>query len=67
MISDDGVIPIEIPFLANQLSPNTSFTWNYTTVPQTGLDGREVPYPRGRILGGSSSISSNVAETPRVG
>ena len=33
------------------------YDWNYTTTPQSGFNGRSVPYPRGRILGGSSSIS----------
>lgn len=35
----------------------TAVTWNYTTVPQSRLDGRILTYPRGRVLGGSSSIS----------
>jgi choline dehydrogenase-like flavoprotein len=31
--------------------------WGYWTVPQTHLDGRRIPIPRGRVLGGSSSIN----------
>ncbi|KAI0357960.1 alcohol oxidase [Trametes cingulata] len=50
-------VPLEIPFLASQLQPNTAFDWNYTTVPQSGLGGRTVAYPRGRVLGGSTSIN----------
>lgn len=46
---------IEIPFFATNVSP--SFDWNYTTVPQAALDNRTIPYPRGFVLGGSSSIS----------
>jgi choline dehydrogenase len=34
--------------------------WNYQTVPQPGLDGRTMYFPRGRILGGSSSINGLV-------
>ncbi|MFT4307233.1 MAG: GMC family oxidoreductase N-terminal domain-containing protein [Microbacterium sp.] len=30
------------------------------TVPQPGLDGRSVPWPRGRVLGGSSAINGMV-------
>lgn len=32
--------------------------WNYTTAPQPGLDGREMYWPRGKVLGGSSSINA---------
>ncbi|OBZ73035.1 Pyranose dehydrogenase 1 [Grifola frondosa] len=56
-ISDEGVLPVEVPFLAAQLEPNTPFCWNYTTTPQSGLNGRVVQYPRGKMLGGSSSIN----------
>ena len=52
-----GVLPIEVPFLYTELSPNTAFDWNYTTTSQAGFDGHVVPYPRGRVLGGTSSIS----------
>lgn len=47
----------EVPFLAGALTPNSPYDWNYTTVPQIGLQGRSVPYPRGRMLGGTSSTS----------
>ncbi|KZT29324.1 GMC oxidoreductase [Neolentinus lepideus HHB14362 ss-1] len=53
----DGNPYLEVPLLATQLSPNTSYTWNYTTVPQQGLNNRQIPYPRGRIVGGTSSIN----------
>ncbi|KAI0270489.1 aryl-alcohol-oxidase from pleurotus Eryingii [Gloeopeniophorella convolvens] len=54
----DTVDPIiQIPFLCTTLAPDTIVTWNYTTVPQPGLDGRAIPYPRGRTLGGSTSIN----------
>ncbi|KAH9003801.1 aryl-alcohol-oxidase from pleurotus Eryingii [Lactarius hatsudake] len=32
-------------------------SYNETTVPQTGLGGRSIGYPRGRTLGGSSSVN----------
>lgn len=32
--------------------------WNYDTVPQEQLDGRQVYWPRGKVLGGSSSINA---------
>lgn len=32
--------------------------WRYVTVPQPGLGGRVVPYPRGKVVGGSSTINA---------
>ena len=32
--------------------------WRYTTSEQADLGGRVVPYPRGKVLGGSSSINA---------
>ncbi|MEO6471868.1 MAG: GMC family oxidoreductase N-terminal domain-containing protein [Aeromicrobium sp.] len=31
--------------------------WGYHTTPQTHLNGRELPQPRGKVVGGSSSIN----------
>ncbi|ESK90669.1 aryl-alcohol oxidase [Moniliophthora roreri MCA 2997] len=36
---------------------NTHLDWNYTSVPQPGLNNRTLPYPRGHVLGGSSCFS----------
>ncbi|KIK65201.1 hypothetical protein GYMLUDRAFT_220474 [Collybiopsis luxurians FD-317 M1] len=55
--SDEGLETVEVPLLCPNLSPNTNLDWNFTTVPQVGLNNRSVPYPRGRLLGGSSSIN----------
>ena len=55
--SDQNVLLSEIPFTWTRLSPNTPYDWNYTTTPQAGLAGRVIPYARGHMLGGSSSIS----------
>jgi len=35
--------------------------WGYDTVPQDALEGRRVVFPRGRVLGGSSSINAMMA------
>jgi choline dehydrogenase len=32
--------------------------WDYLTEPQQGLDGREIFWPRGKVLGGSSSMNA---------
>lgn len=36
----------------------TDADWRHSTVSQSGLDGRSVDYPQGRLLGGSSSINA---------
>ncbi|KAF5318063.1 hypothetical protein D9619_012083 [Psilocybe cf. subviscida] len=56
-VSDDGVVPIQAPFLGPTVTPNTPWDWNYTVVPQAGMDSRTFNYPRGRVLGGSSSAN----------
>lgn len=43
--------------MAPHLAPNTPQDWNYTTVPQTALNGRILPYPLGHVLGGTTAIS----------
>lgn len=37
-----------------------TYNWRFETVPQKGLDGRSVFTPRGRALGGSSSINGMI-------
>ena len=56
-ISNEGVLPSIVPFLAPNLVPASPETWNFTTTPQVSLANRILPYARGRMLGGSSSIS----------
>ncbi|KAG9001406.1 hypothetical protein FRB90_011628, partial [Tulasnella sp. 427] len=47
-------IPIEAYF--NGLM-NTPYDWKYLTAPQPGLDYRNISWPRGKVLGGSSAIN----------
>ena len=55
--SNAGVTASIIPLLCTTLAPDTPYDWNYTTTPQAGLNGRTVPYARGKVLGGSTTIS----------
>ncbi|KAJ7149769.1 aryl-alcohol oxidase [Mycena crocata] len=55
--SNIGVIDSIIPMLPALLNPRTPFDWNYTTTPQAGFDGRSIDYPRGHLLGGSTSVN----------
>jgi len=51
---------IEIPAGILGLLPNRKFNWAFQTEPQPGLGGRRGYQPRGRTLGGSSSINAMV-------
>ncbi|KAJ7151935.1 alcohol oxidase [Mycena filopes] len=55
--SNAGVLDIIVPFFGPIATPNTPQDWNFTTTPQVGLNGRSVSYPRGFVLGGSSSVN----------
>ncbi|KAK0459149.1 aryl-alcohol-oxidase from pleurotus Eryingii [Desarmillaria tabescens] len=46
-----------VPFFCTLATPNTPLDWNFTTVPQPGLNGRAIPLPRGFGLGGSSAVN----------
>ncbi len=49
---------IHMPAGLARLAGNTRINWNYETVPQPGLGGRTIWWPRGKVLGGSSSINA---------
>jgi choline dehydrogenase len=48
---------IHVPLGYGVLFKNKTVNWMYQTVPEPGLDGRSVFQPRGKVLGGSSSIN----------
>ena len=48
---------IAIPAAFSQLF-RTKYDWSYSTTPQAHVDGRRLEWPRGRVLGGSSSINA---------
>ncbi|GII91718.1 GMC family oxidoreductase [Sinosporangium siamense] len=55
----DDRLEIRIPAAFGKLF-KTAYDWNYTTAPQPGLAGRSLYWPRGRTLGGSSSINAQM-------
>ncbi|KAF5346542.1 hypothetical protein D9756_010032 [Leucocoprinus leucothites] len=55
--SNEGVVDSIVPFFCAQAVPFTPWDWNYTTIPQKGINNRSVIYPRGHLLGGSSSVN----------
>ena len=54
--SDDRFL-IKLPLGLLRAFRDPSLTWGYLSEPEPGLAGRALPVPRGRVLGGSSSIN----------
>lgn len=48
---------IHIPAGFLRLLDHPSITWRYKTAPEGNTSNREIVFPRGRVLGGSSSIN----------
>ena len=48
---------INIPVGFSKLLNNPKYNWNFATQPETNVKGRSIPIPRGKTLGGSSSIN----------
>jgi len=53
----DNKIWIHIPIGYGKLFKDARVNWMYQTEPEPELDGRQVFQPRGKVLGGSSSIN----------
>ncbi|KAJ8516164.1 hypothetical protein ONZ45_g6506 [Pleurotus djamor] len=56
-ISNEGIEDAIVPLFGPDMTPDKPWNWNYTVAPQLGLDNRTFPYPRGKLLGGSSSVN----------
>jgi choline dehydrogenase len=54
---EDTNLWIHVPLGYGKLFKDKSVNWMYQTEPEPGLDGRTVFQPRGKVLGGSSSIN----------
>lgn len=48
---------IHIPAGFTKLLEHPTLTWGFKADKDSGLNGREINYPRGKVLGGSSSIN----------
>jgi choline dehydrogenase-like flavoprotein len=57
---DDKSLAIHIPAGAVAMVPTSFKNWAYETTPQKGLNGRQGYQPRGKVLGGSSSINAMI-------
>jgi choline dehydrogenase len=51
---------IHMPLAMRRLSPNDRFNWKLATEPEPHCHGREIVIPRGKVLGGSSSINAMI-------
>ena len=51
---------IHVPAAVGALLFHKTMGWSYKTAPQAALGGREIPVPRGRVLGGCSSTNGMV-------
>ncbi len=56
----DRSIFIQMPTALSIPMNGTKYNWKYMTLPEPGLNGRQVHCPRGKVLGGSSSINGLV-------
>ena len=53
----DNNLWIHVPLGYGKLFKEKTVNWMYQTEPEPGLNGRQVFQPRGKVLGGSSSIN----------
>ena len=51
---------IHIPSFVAAAIGREATNWRFATVPQPGMAGRQIPVPRGRVVGGSGSINGMV-------
>ncbi|MFB9644683.1 GMC family oxidoreductase [Microbacterium terregens] len=53
----DKALELHVPAAFKNLFRG-AYDWNYDTVPQPALEGRTIYWPRGKTLGGSSSLNA---------
>lgn len=54
---EKDLLRIRLPVAAVSLWFDPALNWGYASEPQLHCDGRRLPIPRGKLLGGSSSIN----------
>lgn len=57
--SDKNIL-IQMPTALSYPMASETYSWNYMSTPQVELDGRQISCPRGKTLGGTSSINGMV-------
>jgi len=56
----DNSLFIRMPAMVGEVLTKPRFNWEYVTEPQKHLNGRRIPWARGKALGGSSSINGMI-------
>ncbi|GAA0778074.1 choline dehydrogenase [Roseibium denhamense] len=51
---------VNVPIGYGKLNTDPKCTWQFQTDPDAGLAGRQITWPRGRLIGGSGSINAMV-------
>ncbi|VVP60754.1 Oxygen-dependent choline dehydrogenase [Pseudomonas fluorescens] len=51
---------IDMPLAVEKLITSERYNWAYESAPDETIGGRQISHPRGRVLGGSSSINGMV-------
>lgn len=49
-----------LPLLMGAFIKSGIYNWNYQTEPEAGLNDRRIPWPRGRVIGGTSTLNGMV-------
>ena len=57
----DDHLYLKMPLAFLKAMPDPRFNWTYWTEPEPHLDGRRMPLPRGKVVGGSGSINGMFA------
>ena len=56
----DRNILFRLPMLMGKLFQSGIYNWHYHTEPERALNGRSLFWPRGKVLGGSSTINGMI-------
>ena len=63
----DRYLPVHVPVGYLHCIGNPRTDWRFQTEKESGLGGRSLAYPRGKVLGGSSSINGMIYMRGQVG
>ncbi len=54
---EDDHVWIHIPLGVGKLLTNERYAWKFSTEPQASMQGQQIYWPRGKVLGGSSALN----------
>ena len=56
----DSYLWIHMPLAMRPVSQRKQLSWDFATEPEPHCYGRQIPFPRGKVLGGTSSINAMI-------